>query len=58
MVEHGAKYAVMEVSSHALQMGRVREFHFQTGVFTVTYDHLDYHQSFAEYQDAIRFAAC
>lgn len=49
----GAEYAVMEVSSHALDMGRVRGCRFRTAVFTnLTQDHLDYHQTMANYREA------
>ncbi|MBE9914148.1 UDP-N-acetylmuramoyl-L-alanyl-D-glutamate--2,6-diaminopimelate ligase [Paenibacillus donghaensis] len=50
MVDDGAQYAVLEVSSHALAMGRVRGVDFNTAVFTnLSHDHLDYHQSMTEY---------
>lgn len=52
MIEHGAEYAVLEVSSHALDMGRVRGCRFKTAVFTnLTHDHLDYHQTMEHYGD-------
>ncbi|MBW4840285.1 MAG: UDP-N-acetylmuramoyl-L-alanyl-D-glutamate--2,6-diaminopimelate ligase, partial [Paenibacillaceae bacterium] len=52
MLEHGAEYAVVEVSSHALDMGRVRGCQFRTAVLTnVTHDHLDYHASMERYSD-------
>ncbi|MCH1638477.1 UDP-N-acetylmuramoyl-L-alanyl-D-glutamate--2,6-diaminopimelate ligase [Paenibacillus timonensis] len=52
MLEHGAEYAVVEVSSHALDMGRVRGCQFRTAVLTnVTHDHLDYHESMDRYSD-------
>jgi len=42
--------AVMEVSSHALEQGRVEPIEFQIGVFTnLTQDHLDYHESMENY---------
>ncbi|MGG3456069.1 UDP-N-acetylmuramoyl-L-alanyl-D-glutamate--2,6-diaminopimelate ligase [Paenibacillus rhizolycopersici] len=52
MLEQGAEYAVVEVSSHALDMGRVRGCQFRTAVLTnVTHDHLDYHESMERYSD-------
>ncbi len=42
--------AVMEVSSHAMDQGRVEPIEFQVGVFTnLTQDHLDYHESMENY---------
>ena len=47
------KYAVMEVSSHALIQGRVNGIHFDSAVFTnVSRDHLDYHGDMESYIDA------
>lgn len=52
-VEAGNKYAVMEVSSHALAQGRVKGCNFDVGVFTnLTQDHLDYHQDMEDYFQA------
>ncbi|WP_027414490.1 UDP-N-acetylmuramoyl-L-alanyl-D-glutamate--2,6-diaminopimelate ligase [Aneurinibacillus terranovensis] len=53
MAEQGAEYAAIEVSSHALDMGRVRGVRFTTAVFTnLTQDHLDYHVTMEKYRDA------
>lgn len=53
MVEVGCQYAVMEVSSHALDQGRVRGAQFASAIFTnLTQDHLDYHHTMEEYQRA------
>ena len=50
MVEHKMDYAVMEVSSHALALDRVAGCEFDLAVFTnMTQDHLDFHQTFANY---------
>ena len=52
-VKAGNKYAVMEVSSHALAQGRVKACSFEVGVFTnLTQDHLDYHQDMENYFQA------
>ncbi len=46
----GAKAVAMEVSSHALEQGRVDAVHFDVAVFTnLTRDHLDYHGDMASY---------
>lgn len=46
----GATEAVMEVSSHALEQGRVWGLHWDTAVFTnLTQDHLDYHGDMESY---------
>ena len=40
----------MEVSSHALALGRVYGLHFHTAVFTnLTRDHLDFHGTMEAY---------
>jgi UDP-N-acetylmuramoyl-L-alanyl-D-glutamate--2,6-diaminopimelate ligase len=46
----GAAAVAMEVSSHALDQGRVDEVRFDAAAFTnLTQDHLDYHGSLAAY---------
>jgi len=46
-------YAVMEVSSHALVLHRVRGTEFDVAVFTnLTQDHLDFHESMEKYLEA------
>jgi UDP-N-acetylmuramoyl-L-alanyl-D-glutamate--2,6-diaminopimelate ligase len=46
----GCRAAVMEVSSHALEQGRVVPIEFQVGIFTnLTQDHLDYHLTMENY---------
>lgn len=46
----GVGRAVMEVSSHALDQGRVSAVHFDTAVFTnLSRDHLDYHADMQSY---------
>ncbi len=50
MVEEGIRYAVMEVSSHALELQRVACCDFDMAVFTnLTQDHLDYHETMENY---------
>jgi UDP-N-acetylmuramoyl-L-alanyl-D-glutamate--2,6-diaminopimelate ligase len=46
----GGSHAIMEVSSHALALGRVYGLHFHTAIFTnLTRDHLDFHLTMEEY---------
>lgn len=53
MAERGVDTAVMEVSSHALSLGRVDGVRFAVGGFTnLSRDHLDFHPSMAEYFEA------
>src|SRR5215468_10409372 len=52
-VSGGAIEMVMEVSSHALEQGRVWAIAYDVAVFTnLTRDHLDYHKTMANYFDA------
>ena len=49
-VDRGATELVMEVSSHALDQGRVAGIGFDVAVFTnLTRDHLDYHHTMEDY---------
>ncbi len=50
MVERGCTAAVMEVSSHALSLGRIDGLVFDVAVFTnLSQDHLDFHGTIEEY---------
>ncbi len=54
-VSAGCEYAVLEVSSHALDQGRVSGVPFEVAVITnVTREHLDYHGTMKEYRRAKR----
>ena len=51
----GGSHATMEVSSHALALGRVYGIAFHTAVFTnLTRDHLDFHKTMEDYFAAKR----
>ncbi|MED5801570.1 UDP-N-acetylmuramoyl-L-alanyl-D-glutamate--2,6-diaminopimelate ligase [Gordonia sp. Z-3] len=53
MLERGVDAVVMEVSSHALALGRVDGAHFAVGAFTnLSQDHLDFHGTMRAYFDA------
>ena len=53
MADAGCRYGVMEVSSHALALERVRGITFRVGAFTnLTRDHLDFHRTMEDYCDA------
>ncbi|WP_349410410.1 UDP-N-acetylmuramoyl-L-alanyl-D-glutamate--2,6-diaminopimelate ligase [Pseudalkalibacillus sp. SCS-8] len=53
MVDEEVDGALMEVSSHALEMGRVRGCDFNIAVFTnLSQDHLDYHETMEQYLQA------
>ncbi len=48
--DDGARAVAMEVSSHALDQGRVDAVHYDVAVFTnLTRDHLDYHGDMVQY---------
>lgn len=50
MVSAGCSSAVMEVSSHALKLGRTEGFKFRTAIFSnITADHFDFHKTFEDY---------
>ena len=50
MVKRKVRYAVMEVSSHSLDQGRVDCVEFDGAIFTnVTSEHLDYHKTIDKY---------
>lgn len=49
----GVSHVVMEASSHALDLQRVRACRLRVGVYTnITQDHLDYHKDMDAYQGA------
>jgi UDP-N-acetylmuramoyl-L-alanyl-D-glutamate--2,6-diaminopimelate ligase len=53
MAAWGASHVVMEVSSHALDQGRVDSVLFANALFTnLSRDHLDYHGDMASYGEA------
>jgi UDP-N-acetylmuramoyl-L-alanyl-D-glutamate--2,6-diaminopimelate ligase len=55
MRDAGARGVAMEVSSHALDIGRVKGAQFDVGVFTnLTRDHLDFHPDMESYFAAKR----
>lgn len=50
MVNAGCEYCFMEVSSIGVEQERVEGLKFKVGIFSnLTHDHLDYHNTFAEY---------
>ncbi len=53
MVKLSSHYAVMEVSSHALDQRRIEGILFDAAIFTnITPEHLDYHKKLKEYFNA------
>ena len=61
MADAGCTHVVMEVSSHALYLERVRGIPYTVGIFTnLTQDHLDFHGTMEAYCDAkaILFRRC
>lgn len=52
MNDAGVEFCFMEVSSHGIHQSRTEGLRFKGGVFTnLSHDHLDYHNTFAEYRD-------
>jgi len=50
MVQNGARYMVIEASSHALSQNRLAQISFKAAAFTnLTGDHLDYHKTKEDY---------
>lgn len=55
MVNEGVTHCIAEVSSHALDLGRVDDADFDIAVFTnLSQDHLDYHLTMERYYQAKR----
>ena len=55
IVEAGAEYLVLELTSHALAQHRSLGIPIEVAVMTnVTHEHLDYHRTFEKYRDAKR----
>lgn len=53
MAQNDCQYCFMEVSSHAIEQGRIEGINFNGGIFTnLTHDHLDYHKTFKNYLTA------
>lgn len=53
MRDEGVTHVVMEVSSHALMLGRVTGSHFDVAAFTnLSQDHLDFHPTMEDYFQA------
>lgn len=52
MNNEGVEFCFMEVSSHGIHQNRTEGLVFEGGIFTnLSHDHLDYHNTFAEYRD-------
>ncbi|PSR32730.1 MAG: UDP-N-acetylmuramyl peptide synthase [Sulfobacillus benefaciens] len=49
-LDHGAQDVIIEVSSHALELGRIEGLQFESIAITnITPDHIDFHGNFAAY---------
>lgn len=52
MNDEGVEFCFMEVSSHGIHQCRTEGLLFAGGIFSnLSHDHLDYHNTFAEYRD-------
>ena len=52
MNTEGVEFCFMEVSSHGIHQNRTKGLYFVGGIFTnLSHDHLDYHNTFAEYRN-------
>ncbi|WP_299361373.1 UDP-N-acetylmuramoyl-L-alanyl-D-glutamate--2,6-diaminopimelate ligase [Winogradskyella sp.] len=52
MNDEGVEFCFMEASSHGIHQSRTEGLKFAGGIFTnLSHDHLDYHNTFAEYRD-------
>jgi UDP-N-acetylmuramoyl-L-alanyl-D-glutamate--2,6-diaminopimelate ligase len=52
MNAEGVEFCFMEASSHGIHQSRTEGLKFTGGIFTnLSHDHLDYHDTFAEYRD-------
>ena len=53
MVEDGVEFVLMEVTSHALALGKLAPIEFEAAIFTnLTPEHLDFHGTMDAYADA------
>jgi UDP-N-acetylmuramoyl-L-alanyl-D-glutamate--2,6-diaminopimelate ligase len=53
MLDEGITHAVIEATSHGLELQRVRGCHFDVGVVTnITHEHLDFHKTLDAYRRA------